>query len=51
LEPEISDFLPLLGDLAPKGSWQTKEAILETIVNALVIASVKIAVFNFFGLL
>jgi hypothetical protein len=41
LEPEISDLLPLLGDLAPKGGRQTKEAILETVVNALVIASVK----------
>jgi hypothetical protein len=41
LEPEISDFLPLLGNLAPKSGQQTKEAILETVVNALVIASIK----------
>jgi hypothetical protein len=31
----------LLGNLAPKGGWQTKDAILETVVNALVIAAVK----------
>jgi hypothetical protein len=41
LEPEISDFLPLLEDLAPKDNQQTKEAILEIVVNVLVIASVK----------
>jgi hypothetical protein len=31
----------LLEDLAPKSGQQTKDAILETIVNALVIVAVK----------